>query len=61
MNHEVIVPEHHDVMGAIGIAILVKEEMKGPVGVPVFAAWILPGMIFTQIALIVQVVPMNVK
>lgn len=28
LNHEVIVPEHHDVMGAIGIAILVKEEME---------------------------------
>lgn len=28
INEEVIVPEHHDVMGAIGIAMLAKREVK---------------------------------
>lgn len=28
LDHEVIVPEHYDVMGAIGIAILARREME---------------------------------
>lgn len=28
LNHEVIVPEHFDVMGAIGIAMLAKQEIE---------------------------------
>lgn len=28
LSHEVIIPEHYDVMGAIGIAMLVKEEIE---------------------------------
>jgi predicted CoA-substrate-specific enzyme activase len=46
LKHEVIIPEHFDVMGAIGAAILAKEEKEKRVGKTAFYGWDIPDMTF---------------
>jgi hypothetical protein len=46
LKHEVIIPEHFDVMGAIGAGILAKEEMDKRVRKTAFYGWDIPDMKF---------------
>jgi hypothetical protein len=46
LEHEIIIPEHYDVMGAIGAAILAKEEMNKRPRNSTFYGWDIPEMEF---------------
>ncbi len=46
LNHDVIVPEHYDVMGAIGAAILAQEEVHKRPRKTSFYGWDIPDMNF---------------
>lgn len=47
LEKEIIIPEHYDVMGAIGAAILAKEEMNKRPRNSTFYGWDIPEMEFT--------------
>ncbi|MHA1585568.1 MAG: acyl-CoA dehydratase activase [Promethearchaeota archaeon] len=46
LGYEIYVPEHYDVMGAIGAAILAQEDMQLHPRESSFLGWSIPGMIF---------------
>ncbi|NHJ39066.1 MAG: 2-hydroxyglutaryl-CoA dehydratase [Asgard group archaeon] len=46
LGHEVVIPKHFDVMGAIGAAILAKEEMEKRPRKTKFVGWEIPDMTF---------------
>jgi hypothetical protein len=46
LGHEIIIPENYDVMGAIGAAILAKEEKEKHPGPSKFYGWNIPDLIF---------------
>jgi predicted CoA-substrate-specific enzyme activase len=45
LNQNIIVPEHFDVMGAIGAAILAQEEKERSPGISNFYGWEIPELI----------------
>ena len=46
LGYEIIVPEHYDVMGAIGAAILAQEEMEKEPSPSNFLGWDIPQLQF---------------
>lgn len=61
LNMPVIVPEHYDVMGAVGAAILSKEKIMNSNTRTRFKGFSTSASKFNSKALFVMVAPMNVK